>query len=70
MKKPSALIILLVIAIVLGFEMYGISLAFMASIVLGFIVMIAQPSPVVISLIVLFGGRSDICEVLAKWLGL
>lgn len=61
-------LILLVAALLLP-GVYGIFLAFKASIILGIIVLIVQPSPTVLGWVALF-GRSDVCERLAAWLHL
>ena len=55
--------------IAIGFWFYGLSLAFSASIVLGVIVLLLPPAPAILGLIGCF-GNPDICEVIAKWLGL
>jgi len=52
-----------------GLWIYGIYLAFSASVILGFLALILEPSPFLIGIIAVFGG-SDLCEKLAKYLGL
>lgn len=52
----------------IGFTIYGLYVAFSASVILGIIVLIIEPSPLVIGIVAMF--RPDVCEQLAKWLGL
>jgi hypothetical protein len=60
---------LIILMITMGFWFYGLGLAFSASIVLGVIVLLLPPAPVILGLIGCF-GNPNICEAIAKWLGL
>lgn len=56
----------------LGFfavSIYGLVLAFKASIILGLIALIVEPSPLALGLVALF-GHPDIAHRIAAWLGL
>ena len=71
MRASSILaIIILVVAIsCLGLTVYGLYLAFSASIILGIIVLLLQPTPLILALVALI-SRPTVCEELAKWLNL
>lgn len=51
-----------------GFWIYGLYLAFSASVILGVIVLILEPSPFVLGVIGLFNPM--VCEKIAKWAGM
>jgi hypothetical protein len=53
----------------IGLSIYGLVLAFQASTVLGVLVFIVEPSPLIIGLVAFF-GRHDVAYQLAHWLGL
>lgn len=46
---------------------YGLVLAFKASIILGIIVLVLEPSPFILGLLAVF-GMSDIAQKIATWL--
>lgn len=48
---------------------YGAYLAFKASIILGIVALVVEPSPAVIGWIAIL-GRSDVCQKIAAWLHL
>lgn len=52
----------------IGLSIYGLVLAFKASVVLGVIVLVVEPSPLVLGLVGVF--RPDVAQQLAHWLGL
>lgn len=61
--------VLAVFGLLLGPGFYGAYLAFKASITLGIIALVVEPSPTVIGWIALL-GRSDVCNKVAAWLHL
>lgn len=48
---------------------YGAYLAFKASIILGIVVLIVEPTPTIIGWVAIL-GRADACEKLVAWIGL
>jgi hypothetical protein len=52
----------------IGLSIYGLVLAFKASLVLGVIVLVVEPSPLILGLVGVF--RPDVAQQLAHWLGL
>lgn len=61
-------ILALFIPVLLGLAVYGLYLAFSASILLGVIVLVIEPLPVVIGLVGLL-GHPELCERVARWVG-
>lgn len=50
-------------------SVYGIVLAFKASIILGIIVLLVEPMPFILGILAVF-GHSDVAQLIARWLGL
>lgn len=50
-------------------SIYGLYLAFSASIVLGVVVLLLEPSPLILGLVALC-GNPDVAQRIATWLGL
>lgn len=48
---------------------YGIMLAFKASLVLGVLVLLVEPTPAILGILALF-GYPQVAELIARWLGL
>lgn len=68
----KALIIILATAfciIPIGISIYGLILAFKASLVLGVLVLLLEPTPFIIGVIGLF-GHPEVASQIAKWIGL
>ncbi len=64
------LLFVIVIAVcLLVLTVYGVYLAFSASIILGVIVLILEPSPLIIALVTLF-LKPDLCQTIVKWLNI
>ena len=61
-----AIVLLCVIVPAIGVSVYGLVLAFKASIILGIIVLALEPSPFVIGLCALFG--KNVAEALQNWI--
>ncbi len=55
--------------LIVGALIYGLVLAFKASIILGMAVLIIEPSPVIIGLVALC-GHPEFCAKFAAWLNL
>jgi hypothetical protein len=53
----------------LGLTIYGLMLAFKASIILGIVVVVVEPSPLVLGVLGLC-GQPDVSEKIAHWLNL
>lgn len=53
----------------IGISIFGIILAFKASILLGILVLLIEPSPLIIGLVYLFTG-TDLAQKVATYLGL
>jgi hypothetical protein len=64
----ALLVYLMVILSLLGLSVYGIVLAFYASIILGFVVLFTPPSGLIIGLVYVGWGK-DIPDLIVKWLG-
>lgn len=60
---------LLVLLILIGPGLLGIYLTFKASIILGIVAIIIQPSPTIFGWLAIF-GMSDIPQKIANWLNL
>lgn len=58
MKALAGLVYLAFILFILSSTVYGLYLAFSASIVLGLIVLIAEPSPAIIGLVMMFFDKN------------
>lgn len=74
MKELTAItgiiaVVALFIAIIVGPIVYGIYLAFSASLILGLIVLILEPSAAAIGWIAIF-GHPEVAQQLAHWLHL
>ena len=67
--KVMAIVILCIALISLGLTAYGLYLAFSASIILGIVVLIAEPTPLILAVVALT-AKPDVCEAIAKWLNL
>lgn len=67
--KIMAIVILLIAVLSLGLTVYGLYLAFSASIILGIVVLLIEPTPLILAVIALT-AKPDICEAIAKWLNL
>lgn len=67
--KIMAIIILGIALASLGLTIYGLYLAFSASIILGIVVLILEPTPMILALVALI-AKPDVCEAIAKWLNL
>lgn len=65
----STLVILVIWLIPLLISFYGLVLCFQASIVLGFVALLIEPSPLIFGLLGIF-GHSDIPQRIATGLGL
>jgi len=57
------------IVFVLGLAFYGLYLAFSASLILGVIVLIVEPLPLVLGLVG-FLGHPEVAHKIAQWLGM
>lgn len=64
-----AAIVGIVVFLTLGMAIYGLYLAFSASVILGIIVLVLEPAPWVLGLIGFFSNPL-VCEQIAKWAGL
>lgn len=53
----------------IGLTIYGLYLAFSASIVLGVIVLVVEPTPFILGVLALF-GHPEVAHKIAAWLGL
>lgn len=67
--KIMAITILTIAVVSLGLTVYGLYLAFSASIILGIVVLVLEPTPLVLAVIALV-AKPDVCEAIAKWLNL
>lgn len=67
MKVIVGLLYLAFVLLLLASTVYGLYLAFSASIILGIIVFICEPSPAVIGLVMFFFDK-NIPELLMQWL--
>lgn len=75
MEKLAALLVIIMVTIqltlglsVIGFSIYGLILAFQASLLVGVIALIVEPSPLIIGLVCFFTG-TNLAQQLASWLG-
>lgn len=68
-KILGPLFLIGVIVLIFGPGIYGLYLAFKASIILGIAVFIIQPSPSILGWIAIF-GHPEVCQKLATWLHL
>jgi prepilin-type N-terminal cleavage/methylation domain-containing protein len=67
------LLVIVFFAFVLGVVfvpgIYGLYLAFKASILLGIVVMIVQPSPTILGWVAIF-GHPEVCHKIVTWLSI
>lgn len=61
--------ILMLVFAPLALTIYGLYLAFSASIVLGVLALLIEPSPFILGVLALF-GHPDVATKIATWLGL
>lgn len=61
--------VLALIFLPLALTIYGVVLAFKASIVLGVLALLIEPSPFILGVLALF-GHPDTAQKIANWLGL
>lgn len=59
----------IVLAVILLPTVYGLYLAFKASIILGVLALIIEPSPAILGWLAIF-GHADVAARIAHWLGL
>lgn len=72
MKVLMGLLVLvpfIFIAGLIGLSIYGACLAFSASLILGVIVILVEPAPLVLGLVAVF-GNPQVCQQIAAYLGL
>jgi hypothetical protein len=69
MKEAVVFGIVAMMAGAIGLMIYGAVLAFKASIILGVLALIVEPSPFVIGIIGLC-GHPELCAKIAAWIGL
>ena len=62
-------IVLGIIGLAVVPSIYGLYLAFKASIILGIVALIVEPSPAILGWIAIL-GRNDVCQKLAEWMHL
>lgn len=61
--------ILVLVFMPLALSIYGLYLAFSASIVLGFLALIIEPSPFILGVLALF-GHPEVAQKIVTWIGL
>lgn len=69
---PALLLIGFIIAlfaVAIGPTIYGAYLAFKASLILGIVVLVVEPAPMVLGWIAIF-GHPEVAQKIAQWIGL